>query len=427
MSRNASWTPDLDCARSLDEADDLAPFRDEFHIPLVDHHHSLAYFCGHSLGLQPKQTATWVQEELRAWQELAVEAHFEGKRPWYSYHEQARDPLSRLVGGLPSEVVAMNSLTTNLHLMLVSFYQPTRDRYKILIDAPVFPSDRYAVASHLAYHGHDHHDGLIVLGADSTNEPISQETLEQCFSTFGEQVALVLFSGVNFFNGQRFDLEALTTLAHRYGCTVGIDLAHAIGNVPLSLHTWNVDFAVWCSYKYLNSGPGAVGGCFVHERHGHEWDRPRFAGWWGNDPETRFRMQLNEQFIPYRGADGWQLSNPPILAFAPLLASLDLFDRATMRRLRSKSEQLTAYLEFLLTPLIPKHLQLITPREVDARGAQLSLQLSGSAEPLFHHLRQYQLLGDLRPPNVIRVAPVPLYNRFEEVWRLAQACLEFFR
>jgi kynureninase len=312
----------------------------------------------------------------------------------------------------------MSSLTVNLHLMMVSFFRPQRDRYKVLIDEPTFPSDRYAVLSQLRFHGLDPGDALLTIKPRDGEHLVRPDDLHALLDQHGRQIALVLLSTVNFFTGQCFDTERITEAAHGHGCVVGWDLAHAAGNVPLHLHDWQVDFAVWCNYKYLNSGPGAVAGCFVHERHGRSLDLPRFAGWWGNDPTTRFRMHLQPEFVPYQGAEGWQISNPPILALAPLRASLGLFDQAAMAELRAKSERLTGYLYDLLQRLPPGRVEIITPSDPAQRGCQLSLLVQRPRDVL-QALEAAGVVCDFREPNVIRVAPVPLYNTFHEVWQFA--------
>ncbi|MBY0525928.1 MAG: kynureninase [Gemmataceae bacterium] len=410
---------DESMARELDAADPLRRFRERFHIPPRPDGTPTIYFCGHSLGLQPKAARALVEQELDAWANRGVEGHFRGKAPWYPYHENFRDMGARLVGGRPCEVVFMNSLTANLHLMLLTFYRPTRERFRILTDEPTFPSDRYALTSQLRHHGFDA-DGLLTIAAREGESTIRIEDIEELLDRRGHEIRVVVLNGVNFFTGQWFDMSRITAAAHRHGCIVGFDLAHAAGNVPLSLHDWGVDFAVWCTYKYLNCGPGAVGGCFVHERHGNDLGLPRLAGWWGNDPATRFRMHLEPDFVPRAGADGWQLSNPPILAMAPLFASLALFDEVGMPALRAKSACLTAYLQFLLDQLPPGRFEVLTPRDPRQRGAMLSILDHRHPKELVRLLVDEGVVCDFREPNVIRVAPMPLYNTFHEVWRFAQ-------
>ncbi|MCZ7647486.1 MAG: kynureninase [Planctomycetota bacterium] len=407
-------------ARRLDAADPLRGYRERFHVPALPDGRSVAYFCGNSLGLQPKRARDLLVEELDEWRRRAVNGHFEGARPWFAYHEQFREPAARLIGALPSEVVTMNSLTVNLHLLMVSFYRPTRERFKILMEEPAFPSDTYAAQSQLRFHGFDLAAGLLRLRPREGEAALRTEDILARIETEGASIALVLLGGVNFVTGQWFDMPRITEAARRAGCTVGWDLAHAAGNVPLRLHDWGADFAAWCSYKYLNAGPGAVAGCFVHERHARSPDLVRFAGWWGNDPATRFRMQLNETFVPREGADGWQISNPPIFALAPLLASLELFDAAGMDALRAKSLRLTGYLEFLLDRLPAGFIEVATPRDPARRGCQLSIRVPGRAKALRARLEAAGVVCDFREPDTLRVAPAPLYNSFHDVWRFAR-------
>ena len=415
------FRPDEFYAARLDSDDPLRGYRERFHIPCRADGEPVIYFCGQSLGLQPTSVRALVENELDDWAKLAVDAHFKGDSSWYPYHELFRESGARLVGAEPGEVVMMNSLTVNLHLMMVSFYRPTAERHKILIEYPAFPSDTYAVKSQLQYHGYDPQEALLTLKPREGEHTIRLEDLESMLDEQGDQIALVMLAGVNFFTGQLLDMQRITALAHKHGCRVGFDLAHAAGNVPLQLHDWEVDFAVWCSYKYVNSGPGAVGGCFVHRNHGSNIDLPRFAGWWGNDPQKRFLMHLLPDFEPVGGAEGWQISNPPILSMAPLRASLDLFDEAGMPALRAKSQALTGYLQYLLDRLPGEQFEVITPREPEARGCQLSILLHD--RPKEHHraLEDAGVVCDFREPNVVRVAPVPLYNTFHDVWRFVEA------
>ncbi len=413
MPFTPDFSPAEELARHLDASDPLASFRDQFHLPRRRDGRPAIYFCGHSLGLQPRGARELVLHELDAWAEHGVEGHFRGAAPWYSYHELVRDAGARLVGGQPDEVVFMNGLTVNLHLMFATFYRPTPQRWRILIDEPTFPSDRYAVASQLRHHGFSPESGLLAI------EPHVEE-FERILAEQGDTVAVVFLSAVNFLTGQWLDVPRLAEMAQRHGAVFGLDLAHAAGNVPLCLHDWNVDFAVWCSYKYLNAGPGAVAGCFVHSRHGHDLALPRLAGWWGNDPATRFRMQLEPTFVPRPGADGWQLSNPPILSLAPLRASLALFDQAGMAALRAKSERLTGYLLDLLETLPPGRCQVLTPRPAAQRGAQVSLRIGDRPRAAQKGLESAGVVCDFREPDVIRAAPVPLYNTFGEVWQFVQ-------
>ncbi len=416
-----SFSADEDFARQQDREDSLRLFRDRFHIPVGADGQPLIYFVGNSLGLMPKATRKIVDQELDDWARLGVDGHFDAATPWYSYHETLREPVARLVGAQPNEVVCMNSLTVNLHLLMATFYRPTKARSRILMEDPAFPSDTYAIKSQIAHHGFDPNESLLLARPREGEYAIRQEDIEALLEKHGDEIALVLFAGVNFFTGQLFDIAKITASAQKRGCIVGIDLAHAAGNVPLALHDWNVDFAVWCSYKYLNSGPGAVAGAFVHERHATNRDLPRLAGWWGNDPATRFRMQLEPEFVPVPSADSWQLSNPPILAMAPLRTSFAIFDEAGgMDALRAKSLRLTATSNSCSTarhrgfsPSSPR----VQPNE---RGAQLSILVHEHPKELFEKLEAAGVKSDFREPNVIRVAPTPLYNTFHEVWRFAQ-------
>ncbi len=406
-------------ADELDARDPLAGFRDQFHIPPAPDGRPAVYLCGNSLGLQPRGVQEVVDRELEDWRRLAVHGHLDGRAPWYSYHERFLKSGADLVGAIPGEVVMMNGLTVNLHLMMASFYRPRGKRRRILIESPAFSSDRYVVETQLRHHGVDPDEGLVEVGPREGEATIRDDDLLREIEAQGDRLAMIMIGGVNFLTGQLFDLDALTRCGHGVGAVVGFDLAHAAGNVPLHLHDWGVDFAVWCNYKYLNSGPGAVGGCFVHERHARA-DLGRLGGWWGNDPETRFRLQLLPDFVPQPGAPGWQLSNPPILALAPLEPSLALFEAAGMERLREKSVRLTGYLEGLLQDLDPD-VRILTPVEPERRGCQLSLQISGDGRGVERSLARAGIVVDFREPDVIRVAPVPLYNRFADVWRFAHA------
>ena len=403
-------------ARQCDQGDPLARFREQFHIPRRPDGRDAIYFAGNSLGLQPRTTRTLLEEHLSDWASLGVEGHFHGRRPWYPYHETFRESLSRLVGAKPDEVVVMNTLTVNLHLMMTSFYRPTTRRHAVVMEHPAFPSDTYAARTQIRYHGFDPNEALIRLEPRLDESTHRDEALEELLCREGDRVAMVLLGGVNYYTGQAYDLDRAAAAAKKSGCVMGLDLAHAAGNVELELHKWGVDFAVWCHYKYLNSGPGAVAGCFVHERHADRADLPRFGGWWGNEPSTRFQMHLIPEFSPRRGADGWQVSNPPIFSLAPVRASLDLFDEATMPALRRKSVQLTGYLDFLLGRL-GGAVSVITPRETHRRGCQLSLRVADRPRDLLAALQSEGVVCDFREPDVIRVAPVPLYNTFMDVWR----------
>jgi len=405
-------------ADRLDERDPLARFRDRFALPARDGE-PVVYFNGNSLGLMPKAARELVAGELDDWAALAVDGHFAGKTPWFSYHEVLREPSARLVGAAAGEVVAMNGLTVNLHLMMATFFRPTADRRKILIEDGAFPSDTYAAQSQLALHGIDEGQGLIRVAARPGEALLRTEDLVELIERRGNEIALVLLPGVQYYTGQLLDIASITEAARRQGCVVGWDLAHAVGNVPLKLHDWDVDFAAWCSYKYLNGGPGAIAGCFVHERHGRNVTLPRMGGWWGNDPATRFRMHEQRNFVPRDGADGWQVSNPPILAMAPLRASLAMFDEAGMEALRRKSVVLTGYLQWLLDQEPRKRFQLITPGSSGERGCQLSFRILERPVETLQAIEALGVVGDFRPPDVVRVAPVPLYNTFHEVWRVA--------
>jgi kynureninase len=411
-----------------DRADPLAKMRDAFRIPTRADGTERVYFCGHSLGLQPKAVGRAVQEELDSWAQRAVDGHFESSRPWLTYHERFAPSLAKLVGAQPLEVVAMNTLTVNLHLMLATFYRPTRERSKILIEKHAFSSDRYTVASQARLHGFDPQTAMLEIGPRPGEEAVRTEDVLALIEREGAQIATVMLPGIQFLNGQRFDLHAITQAAHRAGCRVGFDLAHAIGNVPLALHDSGADFAVWCHYKYVNAGPGAVGGCFVHERHARDFELVRLAGWWGHEKTSRFAMP--HEFRPLPGAEGWQISNLPILAAAPLLASLPLFDAAGMPALRAKSLRLTGYLESLLRAQLSDSVTILTPADPEARGCQLSLRQrrsSADAHKVFDALAAAGFTGDWREPDVIRVAPVPLYNTFAEVWAFVSALGRFLR
>lgn len=417
----ATMSEALDRARALDAADPLAGYRERFWIPQRPDGTDQLYFTGNSLGLQPRALAAEMEAELSAWKELGVAGHFEGRYPWMPYHEFLREPLARLVGARPLEVVAMNSLTVNLHLMMVTFYRPRGRRRKIVIERQAFPSDRYAVASQIRFHGLDPEDCLVELApsAEGGGRCIEESDIEAFLEAEGDTVALVLWPGVQYASGQVFDLRRIAGAAHAAGATVGFDLAHSAGNVPLALHDSGCDFAAWCSYKYLNAGAGAVAGCFVHERHSNRNDLPRFHGWWGHDPDTRFKM--GHDFVPAPGADAWQLSNPPILAMAPLRVSLAEFDSAGMDNLRRKSVAMTGYLAQLISAQLGEMLEIITPLDEDRRGCQLSLRVRAGHEKgraLFEHLERRGVITDWREPDVIRAAPVPLYNRFEDCWGL---------
>jgi kynureninase len=416
-----TFSADENFARQLDAEDPLRRFRDQFHIPLGDDGNPLTYFAGNSLGLMPKTARQVVEQELDDWARLAVDAHLKAKTPWYSYHETLREPMARMVGAQPNEIICMNSLTVNLHLMMATFYRPTKARFKILMEDPAFPSDTYAIKTQIVHHGFDPKDALILAGPRQNESTIRTEDIVDLIEKNADQLAVVMIAGVNFFTGQWFDIPAIAKAAQKHNITVGVDLAHAVGNVPTSLHDWNVDFAVWCSYKYLNAGPGGVAGAFVHERHATNTQLPRLAGWFGNDPKTRFRMQLEPEFIPVPSADGWQISNPPIFSMAPLRASLSVFDEAGgMEPLRAKSIKLTGYLEFLLENAGAKRFSIVTPKSANERGCQLSILAQEHPKELFAKRQKGAVKCDFREPNVIRAAPTPLYNSFHEVWKFVE-------
>ena len=369
----------------------------------------------------PKSARAVVEEEMDNWAKFGVDAHHAAGTPWYSYHEALREPTARLVGAKPLEVICMNSLTVNLHLMMATFYRPTKSRFKILMEEPAFPSDTYAVKTQILHHGLDPKEALILARPRKGESTIRTGDIVDLIERHRDQLAAAMFGGVNFFTGQLLDIAAITAAARKHEIIAGFDLAHAVGNVPLSLHDWNVDFAVWCSYKYLNAGPGAVAGAFVHERHATNTSLPRLAGWFGNDPNTRFRLHLEPEFVPVASADGWQVSNPPIFSMAPLRASLAVFDDAGgMEPLRAKSVQLTGYFQFLIEQIGSKKFSTITPTDPSARGAQLSIVAHDHPKQLHEELSAAGVKCDFREPNVIRVAPAPLYNTFHEVWRFAQ-------
>jgi kynureninase len=403
---------------SKQASDPFAHYRSLFHIPRREDGSELIYLCGNSLGLQPKSTGKYLEQELEDWASLGVEGHFQARHPWMPYHELVAEQTSRLVGALSGEVVVMNSLTVNLHLMLVSFYRPTKQRHRILIEANAFPSDRYAVESQIRFHGFEPSTSLMELPLRPGESVHRTEDILSFIEREGSGISVVLIGGVNYYSGQAFDIEAISRVGHAAGCVVGFDLAHAAGNLVLQLHDWNVDFAVWCSYKYLNAGPGSIAGCFVHERSSSQTDLPRFAGWWGNNKQTRF--QMGPEFQVLSGAEGWQISNPPILSLAALRASMDIFDAVGMQVLRKKSEELTTLLERQLADM-KEEVDIITPREPQHRGAQLSLRIRRNARNVFSSLRRRGIICDWREPDVIRVAPVPLYNSLDDVKAFALA------
>ncbi len=410
------FQPGKDFAIAMDERDPLRQFRDRFLFPKIAGDDCI-YLCGHSLGLQPKTAAAYIEEELKAWGELGVEGHFRAKNPWMPYHRLLAEHTAELVGAKPIEVVVMNSLTVNLHLMMVSFYRPTPERHRIVVEQGAFPSDQYAVQSQIRFHGFDPATSLIELTPLPGESCLREEEIESLLGQ-RDDIALIMLGGVNYATGQAIDMERITRAGRKRGCVVGFDLAHAAGNLILKLHDWGPDFAVWCSYKYLNGGPGCVAGCFVHERHARSWSLPRFAGWWGHDEQSRFEM--GPTFQPMTGAEGWQLSNPSIVGLAALRASMDLFQEAGINRLRAKSESLTGYLEFLLNQIPVKSFSIVTPREKERRGAQISIRIPENGKTLCERLVQKGIIGDWREPDTFRVAPVPLYNSYSDVFQFVE-------
>lgn len=415
----------LSFAQQLDAADPLRHFRGRFHFP-QHKGRDVVYFTGNSLGLQPKSLRDSVMQELDDWASLGVEGHFHARRPWMPYHEFLTEQAAKIVGAKPLEVVMMNQLTVNLHLLMVSFYRPTKQRFKIICEYKAFPSDQYALESQARFHGFDPAEAVIEVAPREGEYLIRHDDILAAIEKHKNELALVMFGGVNYFTGQLFDMKAITEAAHKAGALAGFDLAHAAGNVKLSLHDWNVDFACWCSYKYLNSGPGGVAGAFVHERHANS-DLPRFAGWWGYEKATRFKMEKG--FKPIAGAEGWQLSNAPVLSMAAHKASLEIFDEAGMDALAAKAEKLTEYLEFIIDTISAeqpdgKKLEIITPRVKKDRGCQLSVVAHGRGKNLFTVLLDNGVIADWREPNVIRMAPVPLYNSFEDIHRFGQMLRE---
>ena len=411
----------LDFAKQLDERDPLKEVRNKFHIPKDNNGKDWLYFTGNSLGLQPKVTADYIQQELKDWANLGVEGHFEAKNPWLNYHEYLTDNMAKIVGAKPKEVVVMNTLTTNLHLLMVSFYRPTKTKYKIVIESDAFPSDRYAVQSQLKFHGFSEND-LIEWKPRRGEELLNIEDLETIIDEQGDEIAMLLIGGVNYYTGQFLDIKRIAKIGHSKNCIVGIDLAHGAGNIQPNLHDSGVDFAAWCTYKYLNSGPGSLAGLFVHEKHANNKDLPRFAGWWNHNKETRFNMRM--PFDVMEGAEGWQLSNPPILSMAAIKASLDLFEEVGMDALREKSEKLTGYFEFLINQIETDRIRIITPKNPKERGCQLSIQVKNADKSLHKKLMDHHIITDWREPDVIRCAPVPMYNSFEDVYQMVSILKE---
>ncbi len=406
----------LDFAKQLDQEDPISYLRNEFHIPRDKNGKEWLYFTGNSLGLQPKITSKYIEQELDDWANFGVEGHFEAKNPWLSYHELLTDTMAKVVGAKPVEVVVMNTLTTNLHLLMVSFYQPSKTKYKIIIESDAFPSDRYAVQSQLSFHGFDPEEALIEWKPKEGKELLDLEDLKSILDSQGDEVALLLIGGVNYYTGQYLDIKKIAELGHAKKCMVGIDLAHGAGNIQLNLHDSSIDFAAWCTYKYLNSGPGSLSGLFVHEKHAQRKDLPRFAGWWNHNKETRFNMR--QPFDVMSGAEGWQLSNPPILSMAAIKASLDIFEKVGMDALVKKSKKLTGFFEYLVNEIASDTIKIITPTNPNERGCQLSLQVKNADKNLHKKLTENNIITDWREPDVIRCAPVPMYTSFEDVYHM---------
>jgi len=406
----------LDYAKQLDQEDPISYLRNQFHIPRDKHGKEWLYFTGNSLGLQPKITSKYIEQELDDWANFGVEGHFEAKNPWLSYHELLTDTMAKVVGAKPIEVVVMNTLTTNLHLLMVSFYQPSKTKYKIIIESDAFPSDRYAVQSQLSFHGFDPEEALIEWKPKEGKELLELEDLKSILDSQGDEVALLLIGGVNYYTGQYLDIKKIAELGHAKKCMVGIDLAHGAGNIQPNLHDSSIDFAAWCTYKYLNSGPGSLSGLFVHEKHAQRKDLPRFAGWWNHNKETRFNMR--QPFDVMEGAEGWQLSNPPILSMAAIKASLDIFEKVGMDVLVKKSKKLTGFFEYLVNEIASDTIKIITPTNPNERGCQLSLQVKNADKNLHKKLTENNIITDWREPDVIRCAPVPMYTSFEDVYHM---------
>lgn len=411
-----NYKPSLLFARSQDEQDPLKSFRKEFYFPQINGKKSV-YLCGNSLGLQPKSYQIFTNRILNDWKTLGVEGHFEGDNPWVHYGEKLKGPMAEIVGGKKEEIAIMNMLTVNLHLLMVSFYRPNTDRYKILIENDAFPSDKYVVESQVALHGFNPRDAIIQIGPDN-GELMSDEHIINTIKQNGKEIALILLGGVNYYTGQFLDIQEITKAGHKEGCVVGFDMAHAAGNIPLNLHEHKVDFAAWCTYKYMNSGPGNLAGCFIHEKHHNNTQLPKFTGWWGHKLDTRFNMRI--PFDPERSAEGWVLSNPPVMALAGIHASLELFQKAGMEKLRKKSVELTGFLEYLIQDMNNDSIRIITPSNPEKRGAQLSVQVINANKELFYNLKKKGVITDWREPDVIRVSPAPLYNSFEDVFNFVE-------
>tara|TARA_B100000508_G_scaffold140085_2_gene140003 strand:+ start:3794 stop:5068 length:1275 start_codon:yes stop_codon:yes gene_type:complete len=416
-----SFDNTLEFARTKDQNDPLSKYRDQFFFPSF-HDNEVVYFTGNSLGLQPKTVKKYIQQELDDWAKWGVEGHFDAKNPWFSYHELLTPKIAKVVGAKDKEVVVTHSLTTNLHLLMVSFYRPTKSRYKILCEGKAFPSDQYALESQAKFHGFEPSDAIIEVFPREGEHNLREEDITSMIAEHADELALVMIGGVNYYTGQRFDMEKITKAGHDAGAIVGWDLAHAAGNVELALHDWGVDFAAWCSYKYLNSSPGGVSGLFVHEKHAKNEDLPRFAGWWGHNKAERFQMKPG--FHPIEGAEGWQLSNAPVLGMAAHNAALDIFEEVGMEAIFKKRDNITAYLEFVITEISASSdkadFEIITPKEQHRRGAQLSILAHGQGKALFDAMAKAGVVADWREPNVIRIAPAPLYNSYEDVYRFGQ-------
>lgn len=408
----------IEFARKMDQEDSLRHFRSKFHLPVQDNGEPYVYLCGNSLGLQPKTTESAIKQELEDWKKYGVEGHFHAKHPWMPYHEFLTNAMANVVGAKPIEVVVMNTLSVNLHLMMVSFFRPVGKRKKILIEFDAFPSDKYAVESQLKFHGLDPDENLIQLTAREGESLIREEDIEKVIEEQGDEIALIMIGNTNYYTGQFFDMKKITELGHSKGCLVGFDCAHGAGNVELNLHDAGPDFAVWCSYKYMNSGPGSLGGCFVHERHAHNKDLPRFAGWWGHNKDTRFNMR--DGFDPIAGVESWQLSNPPILSMAAIKASLEIFEEAGISNLRKKAISLTGYCEFVINDMDNPRIKIITPSDPNKRGSQLSIQVQNADKSLFDKITKAGVIADWREPDVIRIAPTALYNSYEDVFLFSQ-------
>ncbi len=422
-SSTFQYDDSIDFAIALDAEDPLRQYRNQFLIPAAGDRKECIYLAGNSLGLQPRQVRSYIEQELDDWAKLGVEGHFEAKYPWLPYHENLTDMSARLVGAKPSEVVVMNTLTVNLHLMMVSFYRPTKARFKIVTESGAFPSDQYAVASQAKFHGYNPEEAIIELTPRDGESILRTDDIIALIEKEGDSVALIMLGNVNYLTGQAFEVEKIAKAARSKGCNIGLNLAHGAGNLLLKLHDWDVDFAVWCSYKYLNAGPGGLSGCFVHEKHANNFDLPRFAGWWGHNKKERFKM--GPEFDPIPGAEGWQLSNPPIFQLAALRASLEIFDAATMTAIREKSVRITGYLEYLLNQLPAGFCSIITPKNPEDRGSQLSIRLAKDPKDMLEALKREGAICDFRNPDIIRATPIPLYVRYQDVFDFAKILARF--